>query len=252
MKLTGKIAIVTGASSGMGKAITTLFAQEGATVVGFARRKERLEELAANLSGAAGKVVPFAGDMSSQESIDALVDFTVKEFGQIDIVVNNAGIMDNMSPIGDVTDEMWDRVIAVNLTAVMQLTRRALGDMLPREKGVFVNISSIGGLNGCRAGAAYTASKWGVLGLTKNTAFMYAAQGIRSNAICPGAINTEIATSMGTLDPFGAQRCTAGVTFNPRSGEPEEIAAAALFLASDDASFVNGVALPVDGGWTSY
>lgn len=254
MKLIDQVALVTGASSGMGHAIAKLFAAEGATVIAFARRQERLEELAAETEaqGVTGKIVPFTGDVSKQEDTDAVIAFAVKEFGKLDIVVNNAGVMDNMSPAGDVTDEMWDRVIEINLTAVMRITRRALAEFLPREKGVFVNIASVGGLNGSRAGAAYTASKFACVGLTKNVGFMYAKQGIRANAICPGSIETEIATSMGNVNPAGAQIVMGGLNLNPRDGAASEIAAAALFLASDDASFVNGTTLSVDGGWTAY
>jgi NAD(P)-dependent dehydrogenase (short-subunit alcohol dehydrogenase family) len=253
MKLENKVAIVTGASSGMGKAIAGLFAQEGATVIALARRKERLEELAASLADAPGKIVPFAGDVSAQETVDAIVDFAVKEYGGLDIVVNNAGVMDEMKPAAEVTDELWDKVFAVNVTAVMRLTRRALAEMLPKKKGVFVTTASVGGLFGSRAGAAYTASKHAVVGFTKNLGFQYALEGIRANAICPGGVNTEImAAGMANVSPFGAARAGSGSVTNPRMGEPEEIAKVALFLASEDSSFVNGATLVADSGWTAY
>ena len=255
MKLQDKVVIVTGASSGMGKSIATLFATEGATVIAFARRKERLEELAATVasSGVAGAIIPFEGDVTNVESINAVVSFAVETCGKLDIVINNAGIMDNMLPAAEVTDEMWDRVISVNATALMRMTRRALAEMLPRESGVFVNIASVGGLYGSRAGAAYTASKFAAVGFTKNVGYQYAVKGIRANAICPGAVETEIAAA-GMTNPsqFGLERAGGGMMLNPRMGSADEIAKIALFLASDDASFVNATTVVGDAGWSAY
>jgi NAD(P)-dependent dehydrogenase (short-subunit alcohol dehydrogenase family) len=253
MKLENKIAIVTGASAGMGKAIAQLYAKEGATVIAVARRKERLDELAEEAKKAGIEIVPFAGDIQKQEDIDAVVDFAVSKYGKLDIVVNNAGVMDEMLPADELTDEIWDKVIGINLTALMRLTRSALKVMLPAESGIFVNIASVGGLNGARAGAAYAASKFGAIGFTKNTGFMYAQRGIRCNAICPGAVSTEIASAgMTHASQFGLSRAGAGMVTNPRTGEPEEIASIALFLASADSSFVNGATLVADAGWSAY
>ncbi len=254
MKLENKVAIVTGASSGMGRAIARLFAREGATVVAFARRRERLDELAAEVAegGASGKILPFAGDVSDDESINAVVEYAVSEGGQLDIVINNAGVMDDMMPAAELTDELWDNVISINLTSVMKMTRRALKEMLPRESGVFVNTASVGGINGSRAGTAYTASKFGCVGITKNVGFQYATKGIRANAICPGAVDTEIAVGMKNVSEFGYSRAAAGMGANPRSGSAEEIAKVALFLASDDSSFVNATTVVADAGWEAY
>ena len=254
MKLQDKVVIVTGASSGIGRAITQLFAREGATVIAFARRKERLEELAqeSSASGDAGIIVAFEGDVTSAESIGSVVKYAADTYGKLDILVNNAGIMDNMVPAADVTDELWDQIFEVNTKSVMRTTRSALAIMLSQKSGVFVNIASLGGIFGSRAGVAYTASKHAVVGFTKNLAFQYAQEGIRANIICPGAVMTEIATHMTDVNPFGSARASAGMATNPRLGAPEEIAAVALFLASDDSSFVNGAALPVDAGWGAY
>jgi len=255
MKLQDKVALVTGASSGMGRAIATLFAAEGATVIAFARRKERLEELTAAsvAAGAPGAIVPFEGDVTNEESIDAAVKFAVDNYSKLDIVINNAGIMDNMVPAAELTDDLWDRVMDVNVKALMRTTRRALAEMLPREAGVFVNIASLGGLHGSRAGAAYTASKHAVVGLTKNVGFQYAIKGIRANAICPGAVETEIsAAGMTNPSEFGLARAMGGMGLNPRMGSADDIARIALFLASDDSNFVNAVALPADAGWSAY
>lgn len=253
MKLQNKVVIVTGASSGMGRATALLFVEEGAKVIALARRKERLEELESIAAGKGLTIVPFAADLAVDADIEAAVKLAVDRFGGLDVLVNNAGIMDNMVPLHELTDEHWDRILNLNLTSLMKMSRAALKVMLPKKSGVIVNIASIGGLQGTRAGVAYAASKHGVIGLTKNVGFMYANEGIRCNAICPGGVNTEIAAAgVNSPSEFGMARATAGMAANPRSGEPEEIATAALFLACDDSSFINGTTLVADAGWTAY
>jgi NAD(P)-dependent dehydrogenase (short-subunit alcohol dehydrogenase family) len=252
MRLQGKTAIVTGASSGMGRSIAKLFVQEGAFVCAIARRADRLNDLASETAGMPGRLLPFAGSVTDAEQMEGAFQLLVKEYGQVDILVNNAGILDGITPLGEMTDELWDKIIETNLTAAMKFTRRALADMLPRKSGVILNIASIGGLFGMRGGLAYTASKFGMIGITKSVGFTYATSGIRCNAICPGGVSTEIHVGGGAFSKFGSERVSVGTTVNPRMGEPEEIATAALFLVSDEASFVNGTTLVVDGGWTSY
>lgn len=253
MKLKDKVCIVTGASSGMGRSIAELFAREGASVIALARRKERLEELEKLSETLPGSIIAYAGDMMKDEDIKGVVKTALEKYGKLDVLVNNAGVMDNMIPAHEVTDDHWDWIIGMNLTSLMKLTREALGTMLDKGSGVIVNVASVGGLMGCRAGAAYAASKFGVIGYTKNVGFMYANKGIRCNAICPGGVETEIA-AVGVNNPnmFGIERATAGVAANPRTGKPEEIATVALFLASDDSSFVNGTTITADAGWTAY
>ena len=249
MRLENKVAVVTGASSGMGRAIVELFAREGAKVVAVARRKERLEELAASLVDAPGEVAVYPGDISSREVNEGMIDFAVKQFGTLDILVNNAGIMDDMSPVGDATDEKYEQVMKVNVYGPLAAMRAAVNVFKAAgTKGSIVNVASVGGLKTC-AGAIYCASKAALISLTKNTAYMYMADGIRTNCIAPGGINTEIATSMGMPNPAGYGRIKPVLDCAPAPGSAEEIAAAALFLASDEASYVNGVVLPVDGGW---
>lgn len=249
-KLDGKVALVTGASSGMGREIAKLYVAEGASVIAMARRKERLDEIAADSNG---KIIPFAGDITNDEDIDDAIKLAIDKFGKLDILVNNAGIMDNMVPAADITDELWDKVIGLNLTSVMKLTRAALKEMLKVESGVIVNVASVGGLKGGMAGTSYIASKHGVIGLTKSVGYEYAPKGIRCNAICPGGVNTEIAESgMSDANPFGLERAMLGMGTNPRQGEPEEIATVALFLASDDSSFVNATTIVADSGWAAY
>jgi NAD(P)-dependent dehydrogenase (short-subunit alcohol dehydrogenase family) len=169
----------------------------------------------------------------------------------VDILVNNAGIMDNMEPAGEITDQQWDRVFAINTTSVMRATRKVVPIFLAKGGGVIINIASVGGLFGKVAGSTYTASKHAVVGFTKSTAYMYATKGIRCNAIAPGAVATNIGSTMTNIDKFGAERTGLYLPLNPRVGQPEEIAGLALFLASDDAILVNGAVVVADGGWTA-
>ena len=249
LDLTGKIAIVTGASSGMGAAITKLFAEQGATVVALARRKERLDELAAQNSN----IVPYVADVTKNIDIEDVVKFTTEKFGKIDILVNNAGIMDDMLPLDELSDEMWDKVLSVNTAGVMKMSRAVVKEMLKKKSGAIVNISSLGGLYGGRAGTAYTASKHATVGLTKSTAFMYAKEGIRCNAICPGGVATEIAqNSMKNPSKSGLAKTMVGMPLNPRVAEAGEIANVALFLASGASSVLNGAIIAADSGWSAY
>lgn len=249
MKLENKSVVVTGASSGMGKAIVELFVKEGANVIAVARRKERLDALAASLEGANGKVIPFVGDVSSKESNEAMIDFAVSSFGKLDILVNNAGVMDDMSPIGDVSDDRFDQVMKINTYGPMYSMRKAVQVFLAQGNGgVIINVASIGAMR-TAAGAAYVASKAALVAMTKNTAFMYMPNGIRCNAIAPGAIVTEISSSMGNPNMTGYSRVKKVLDAGTTPGSAEQIASAALFLASDDASYVNGDVLVVDGGW---
>lgn len=251
MRLDGKIVLITGASSGMGKEMALLFAQEGAKVVAVARRMNKLEELSAQGKDFPGEIAAFEGDVSKDEDINGMVDFTMDKYGRVDVLINNAGILDNFTALGDLDDELWDRVLNINLTAPMKLSRKVLPIMEKQEKGNIINISSLGGLYGARAGTAYTASKYGLTGITKNIAYMYAEKGIRCNAICPGGVETEI---MDTLQPseFGMGRIMKGTSNNIRSGSGRELANIALFLASEESSFVNGDTIVADGGWTAY
>mgnify|MGYP000984654988 FL=1 len=252
MKLEGKVAVVTGASAGMGRDIAYYFAKEGAKVVAVARRAERLNELAESARDLAGEIVPFVADVSDKKQNEAMIDEAIKRFGTLDILVNNAGIMDDFSPAGDVDDEMWFNVINVNLNAPFYAIRYALKHFIEKESGVIINVASIGGLCGSRAGAAYTTSKHGLVGLTKNTASMYANKNIRCNAICPGGVETEISTGayMQNINKAGMEIAVTGPSV--RLGKGHEIATVAVFLASEDSTYINGQCIAVDGGLTAH
>ena len=247
MLLENKVALVTGGSAGMGKDIVLTYLNEGAIVIATARRVEKLEALR-QLTEHNERLFLLPGDVSKKEDIDRWFDFIAEKFGRIDIMVNNAGIMDNMEPIADVTDEVWERLMAVNLDGPFWICRRAVKMMLAQEeKGVIINVASGGGIGGGRSGAAYTASKFGLVGLSRNIAYMYAPQGIRCNIICPGAVQTEIGSHMTNVHPYGMQRVREGVQ-NNRIGQPQEIADLALYLASDKSTFINGATIVADGG----
>lgn len=251
MKLKDKAIVVTGASSGMGRAIVERFVKEGAKVVAVARRKDRLDELAKSLEGESGKIVVFQGDVSKREDNENMIETAIKEFGRLDVLVNNAGIMDDMGPMADVTDEMYEKVMKVNTYGPMCAMRKAVQVFLEQgDGGNIINVVSEGAFHTC-AGAVYCASKAALVSMTKNTAFMYMPNGIRCNAIAPGGIATEISTSMGMPNMAGYGRAKAVIGCSPAPGTGEQIAGAACFLASDDSSYVSGDILMVDGGWCS-
>ena len=253
MRLLNKVAVVTGGASGMGEAICRKFAKEGAKVViadyNYEGALKVANEINAETLDAAAAIKT---DISIEADADAMIDTAIALFGKVDILVNNAGIMDGFEPVWEVSNERWEKVFSVNVNGPMHASRKAIQYFLEQGSGNIINIASIGGLQGGRAGVAYVASKHAVIGLTKNTAFMYAKKGIRCNAIAPGAVATNIAQSMGTVSTFGQETTGVGMAINPAFGMPDQIASVALFLASDDSSFVNGSVVTVDGGWTSY
>ncbi len=250
MNFKDKVVVVTGAGSGIGKSVVQKFAAEGARIVAGEIDSARLDDLVKEISASGASIKGVLANVSKAEDGVKLIDTALSEFGGLDILVNNAGIMDAMTPVGDLTDELWSRVLGVNLNGVMFTMRRAIPVMLERGKGVIVNVASAAGLGGGFAGAAYTASKHAVVGLTKNTAVMYGKQGIRCVAVCPGGVKTAIGFG-GAPSDAGMAALGMGLQTMPRVGEPEELAAVILMAASDEASFLNGAIIPVDGGWTA-
>lgn len=252
MKLANKVAVVTGAGSGMGKSIAILFAKEGAKVIASDINEEAVQATVSEITTNGGTATAVISNVAKEEDVQVMIDTAVNTYGTLDILVNNAGVMDNFVPAGEVTDELWERVLAVNTTGPMRAIRKALPIFLEKGKGAIVNVASVGGLHGSRAGASYTASKHAVIGLTKSVGFQYADRGIRCNAIAPGGVATNIGTTMSQPSELGMAKAMSGSSNNPRNGDPDEIATIALFLASEDASFVNGTVITADAGWTAY
>lgn len=240
----GKTVIVTGAGSGIGRAVASRVAREGGRVMAVDISKDRLDEFAASLPDAL--IVTVVGDITNEQDIQKIMDATD---GRVDALANVAGIMDNMTPLHEVTDEVWDRVLAVNLTGMMWLTRAVLPVMLKKHSGAIVNVGSEASLRGSSAGAAYTASKHAVIGLTKSSAYMYGPSGIRVNAVAPGAVMTNIEAHFDSQ--LGEERVNAALALMPDAATPEELAASITFLLSDDSVNINGAVLASDGGWSA-
>ncbi len=250
-RLEGKVAIITGAGSGIGKEMAVLFANEGACVVVVDIVADGVNEVVSGINGSGGKAVGVTGDVTSEADIEKMIAAAVDNYGGLNILCNNAGVMDNMMPVTDVTDQLWERVININLNGPFKACRKAIPLMMKKGGGVILNMASHAGLFGCRAGVAYTASKHALVGITKSIAYMYANKGIRCNAICPGGVETPINDITG-FNEFGFERQMTGLTTMPRMGSPKEIANVAMMLVSDEASFVNGAVVPVDAGWSAY
>ncbi len=249
MRLENKVVLVTGAASGIGRAITQRFVAEGAKVVATDLYQEGLTTLANELKTTGYEITTVAGDISDKSRAEAIVDTALQTYGRLDIVINNAGIMDEFTPLAELEDDLWERVLNVNLNGPMYVSRKALKAMLDQGGGSIVNVASVGGLVGGRAGAAYTSSKHAVIGLTRSIAYQYAQKGIRCNVICPGGVATNI--QVRNPSPLGYERLQTTLGMAVRMAQPEELATVALFLASDEASFVNGEVLVADGGWTA-
>ncbi|MET0501867.1 MAG: SDR family NAD(P)-dependent oxidoreductase [Candidatus Binatia bacterium] len=243
MKLTGKVAFVTGFGSGLGQAIAVLFAREGAAVIGTSTTASKGRDTAARIEQEQGRVLFRAGDVSDSAQMKSIVDEGIQRFGGLDIVVNSAGVRTNGS-ITEITEAQWDRTIEVNLKGVFVVARLAIPEMVKRGGGVIINIGARSGMAGQAGRAAYCASKGGMITLTEAMAMDYAGDKIRVNCICPGPTRTPM---VDTSTPERLERYKKRVPIG-RIGEPEDIARAALYLASDEGSMVTAAILPVDGG----
>lgn len=251
MRLPGKVAIITGAASGMGLAMATRFAAEGASIVAGDWNSQRLDNAVEAIRANGGTIVGAHGNIAEQPVAEGLVDLAISTYGHLDILVNNAGVMDYMEGVAELSDDIWRRVLGINLDGPMFTSRRAIPHMIKQGSGSIINIASTAGISGGAAGAAYTASKHALVGLTKSTAWMYATKNVRCNAICPGGTNTNIGETMlaSRIDPAGYARAGAFGALIPAMLEPTDIATLALFLASDEARFINGAVIPADAGW---
>jgi len=249
MKLANKVALITGAGSGMGKSAALIFAEEGAKVAVVDINEAQVKETAAEITKKGGNAIALRADVSKSEDVKRMVEETVARLGGLNIVYNNAGIEGESNFISNMTEEQFDRVIAINLRGVFLGMKYALPHLIKAGGGSIINQASIAGLIAVRGGAGYAAAKAGVIALTRVGAIEYGRYNIRVNAICPGAIETPMAQRIRQGQPPNP-KAIQRISVLGRMAEPEEIAKVALFLASDDSSFATGAPFIIDGGWT--
>jgi NAD(P)-dependent dehydrogenase (short-subunit alcohol dehydrogenase family) len=260
MTFKDKLALVTGAGSGLGRAIAEALAARGAVVGAIDVNEAAARETAALIAKSGKRASAYRADMSKSAEVDAAVSAAVREHGALEIMVNNAGVLDGYFNVDEMDDSLWRRVIDIDLTGVFLGSKRALAEMLPRGRGRIVNMASVAGLNGTGGGAAYIAAKHGVVGLTRQMAVAYAARGITVNCVCPGVIPTGLRqNSQQILGPGVRDMSGRGIAVNDeqvralvpagRRGTVEDVASAVCYLASDEAGYITGHSLVVDGGW---
>jgi NAD(P)-dependent dehydrogenase (short-subunit alcohol dehydrogenase family) len=242
-RFAGQTVVITGAGSGIGRATATRVAREGGRVVAVDIAASGLDALTAALSDAA--IVPVVADITSEDDVHRIV---AAAGTRIDGLANVAGVTDEMAPLHETSDQVWKRVMRVNVEGTFRLSRAVLPRMLEAGAGSIVNITSEAGLRGSAAGAAYTTSKHAVIGLTRSSAFMYGPHGIRINAIAPGGVATGIAMHFGSK--FGMQRLGPSLALIPPPATAAQLAASITFLLSDDGTNINGAILPSDSGWS--
>ncbi|MGZ7441481.1 glucose 1-dehydrogenase [Paenibacillus macerans] len=246
MRLANKVAIITGAAGGMGKADALLFAKEGAKVAITDMQEDKLQEVVREITENGGEAIGFKQNVASEEDWIRVVNETAAKFGKIDILVNNAGVSDS-TPFLDQTVENWEKIMSINVTSVFLGQKHVIPHMIEVGGGSIINISSIAGLTGGSGTGPYTASKGAVRMLTKATAVDYAKHNIRANSIHPGYIETPMTVDL--LKDETMRQWFLSQTPIQRLGKPEDIASGVLFLASDESSYITGVELPIDGGY---
>ena len=251
-RLEGKVAIITGGNSGVGAATAQKFAAEGAKVVITARREAQLEEVAAKICEAGGEVLPIVSDISKAEDAKRVVEATLEKFGKIDVLINNAGVLDNgLKAIDSFTDDDMNKVIDINTKGTMCMTREVAVEMAKSNYGSIVNVASVAGVMGC-GGAAYVASKAAIIGLTRHTALRFAGTGVRCNSICPGTIVTPMVAGMNPanmdMNIFGQMMKHNDLKVSPCM--PEDVANMLLFFASDESRAITGQSIVTDFGST--
>lgn len=251
MRFDGKTAIVTGSTKGIGRATALLLAKEGAKVVVVGTTEEAGRKTAEEICAAGGQAFFQKTDVTSADDLNALVDAALKHYGKIDILINNAGVGGSLANMDQITDGEWDKVLATNLTAPFQLMKRIIPIMEQDGGGVIVNVASMASTAAGRGGIAYTTAKHGLLGLTRQISLDHGHAGIRINAVMPGPIDTQMIARI--LDmPQHPLNMKIKMSPSGRPGNPEEVAKAIAFLASDDSSYIHGAALAVDGGYTIF
>lgn len=249
-RLENKVAVITGGNSGIGAATAELFAAEGAKVVLVARRADKLAEIKEKITSAGGEALAVAADVTSVEDCERVFREAVDAFGRVDILVNNAGMLDYNNSVRRTTTELWDTVIATNLTSVFYFCREALKYMEAQSGGSIVNVSSLAGVSH-NSGAAYSVSKAGIIALTKNMAIQYAGKGIRCNTVCPGQTTTPMTSNpeyYEDMDHEFMESCFKRLDTSVGSSEPIDQARAILYFASDESSSVTGQWLIIDRG----
>lgn len=244
----GRVALVTGAASGIGQAVAVQLAAEGAAVVGCDVDMEALAGTGRLIEDGGGEAVMLTADVTAQDDVERVVAALP---GRVDFLASVAGIMDFFLPADELDDATWDRVLAVNLTGPMRLCRAVLPLMRAQGRGAIVNVSSVGGLTGSVAGSAYTASKHGLIGLTRSVACLYAADGIRANAVCPGGVQTNIGRTATPKVAWAYERLEKSFVRAVRMAQPSQISTLICWLGSDEADNVNGAIVTSDGGWTA-
>ena len=253
MRLQGKVVVITGAGSGMGRAMANLFANEGAKIVAAEWNADTLKEVVDEVTAAGGTIVGVQGNVAKEADCGTIIDKAVDTYGRLDVLCNNAGVMDTNQGVGEVTNEMWERVIGINVNGPMFLSRKAVPIMVAQGGGSIVNTASLAGLGGGAAGVAYTTSKHALIGLTRNTAFVYTQDGVRCNAIAAGAVETNIMQSVDPtkMDPKASARFQTWYAAIPGQLKAMDVAQLALFLASDESKMINGAIIPADAGWSA-
>ncbi|GAA3453460.1 SDR family NAD(P)-dependent oxidoreductase [Dactylosporangium matsuzakiense] len=248
-RYSGRVALVTGAASGIGRATVLRLAHEGAHVVGCDIDTAGLEATGKLLAHDGYTATLLAADITDPGGVQHVVD--ALPGGDIDLLANVAGIMDHFLPVTELDDDTWEHVLAVNLTGPMRLCRAVIPAMRTNGAGAIVNVASIGGLTGSVAGSAYTAAKHGLVGLTRSLAFLYGPDGVRTNAVCPGGVNTGIGRTATVGSQWAFDRLSHSFARAVRTADPDEIAALIGWLGSPEARNVNGAVITSDGGWTA-